>query len=55
MNHPEELLPDYALGVLSPEEAAEIEAHLEACAACREELGQLNTSLVQVVEALPAA
>jgi anti-sigma-K factor RskA len=32
----------YALDSLTPEEAAEFEAHLEGCAACREEVGEFR-------------
>ena len=34
----EELLPAHALGALDPEERRELEAHLAACAECRERL-----------------
>jgi hypothetical protein len=36
--HPEILLAEYADGTLTPEAAAEVEAHLAGCATCREEL-----------------
>lgn len=53
MNHPEALLPDYALGLLSEREAAEVKAHLQTCSECRRELRALNRTLTQVVETLP--
>ena len=40
----------YALDSLTPEEAAEFEAHLEGCAACREEVGEFR----EVVAAMGA-
>jgi hypothetical protein len=55
MSHPDDRLPDYLLGMLSPEEAAELQAHLEACRVCQEELRQLSGSLITMVEALPPA
>ena len=39
----------YALGALEPDEVASFEAHLQTCAACREELAAYQ----HVVEALP--
>jgi hypothetical protein len=39
----------YALGALTPEEAAEFRGHLESCAICRDELN----AFVDVVDALP--
>jgi Putative zinc-finger len=36
--HPEILLAEYADGTLTPDAAAEVEAHLAGCATCREEL-----------------
>ena len=52
--HPKDLLPDYVLGMLSPEETAEVEAHLQTCAACRAELARLHGALAGLVDALPA-
>ena len=40
--HPE-LLPWYAAGSVSPEEASEIAAHLESCEKCRKELDDLRS------------
>lgn len=53
--HPDELLPEYALGTLSPRERADVEAHVEACAACRSELHRLQEVVIAMVEDLPAA
>ena len=38
----QEQLAAYALGALDPQEAAELEAHLPTCAACRAELAQFE-------------
>jgi hypothetical protein len=38
-----EQLAAYALGALDPDEAAELEAHLPTCAACRAELAQFES------------
>ena len=46
-------LTDYALGLLGPAEAAEIEILLERSEAARADLRSLNASLVTLTEALP--
>ena len=38
MSHPKELFVDYVDGTLGPDATAEVEAHLEGCATCREEV-----------------
>lgn len=38
LQHPEELLAEYVDGALGPEDRALVEAHLLACAACREDV-----------------
>ncbi len=51
MNSHDELLDSvaaYALGVLSPAEAAEVRAHLETCAACRAEYEALRPAVTAV-------
>lgn len=53
MNHPDELLPDYLLGLLGPAEAAELEAHLAQCERCRAELRRLNEVMARWVDELP--
>lgn len=45
------LLGAYVLGAVDTAEAERIEAHLEDCAACRHELGQLQ----EAAAALPSA
>ncbi len=47
------LLDDYVDGLLSEEQAAEVEAHLEGCASCQRELSELH-SLLEQAAALPA-
>jgi hypothetical protein len=49
------LLPDLALGDLDAEPAAEVSAHLAACAACRTESGTLGRTVKVLRAALPAA
>ncbi len=53
MKHPKAQLPDYALGLLDPDEAAAVEAHLKECEACREEVRQFDNVLTDWVDALP--
>ena len=53
MTHPTDLLPDYLLGELSPEEVESLDAHLENCALCRAELARLAAPTVALTEALP--
>ena len=52
MTHPKKLLPDYALGLLDPDEMAAVEAHLETCEACQEEVRHFDATLVGWVDAL---
>lgn len=55
MKHPTELLPDYALEDLSPEEARLIETHLGGCPLCRAELYDLRENPVRLAESVPQA
>lgn len=50
-----DLLPDYHLGQLPPEEAEEVRRHLEEHPACREELAEISRVLDLVPLAVPAA
>ena len=45
MTHPEELLAGYDDGTLEDTERAVVEAHLQACATCREELELARTAV----------
>lgn len=55
MRHPTELLPDYVLEDLSPEEVRSVETHLEGCSVCRARLRDLRESLVILAESVPQA
>lgn len=50
-SHDHDLAGAYVLDALEPEEHVAFEAHLQTCAACREEVAQLR----QVVDVLPLA
>jgi anti-sigma-K factor RskA len=45
---PQDDLALYAMRALSPEEAAQVRAHLDACAECREELAAVSGDLAMV-------
>jgi len=47
------LIPDYALGLLNPEQEKEVEAFLESCESCQEELKNYSTMFVAMVDSLP--
>ncbi len=49
-----DLLPDYVLGLLSPEERLEVEKYLASSGAARAELSRLQKTLIQLSEAVPA-
>jgi hypothetical protein len=52
--HPEyELLDGYALGTLAEPDAGRVRTHLNSCAACRAELGELRAVLDVLPQALP--
>jgi anti-sigma-K factor RskA len=54
-DHVEDLVEEYALGLLSEEEAARVEAHTATCAACRRELDSaLRTAALLAAVAEPA-
>lgn len=52
MTHPEDLLADYVDGTLSDTERAVVDAHLDTCAACRQEV-ELATGAVSALASLP--
>jgi predicted anti-sigma-YlaC factor YlaD len=52
MRHPEEHLSGYVDGTLATDERAEVDAHLETCATCREEI-ELSTRAVTMLRELP--
>jgi len=54
VKHPKELLPDYAMDLLEGEELARVEAHLEACPACRAEARALREAYYALPLALEA-
>jgi anti-sigma factor RsiW len=45
MTHPEDLLADYVDGTLADQERAVVDAHLQACDVCREELELARSGL----------
>jgi anti-sigma factor RsiW len=51
MTHPEELLADYVDGAIGDDERAVVDAHLRACATCREEV-LLSRAAVTALRAL---
>ena len=53
MSRPTELLADYVLGTLSPNETQALEAHLETCEACRQEVRRLQGTFYALPDALP--
>jgi hypothetical protein len=50
-----EQLPEFAVGVLSPEDRAAVERHLAWCAGCRKEAGELGTAAATFAFTLPQA
>jgi len=48
-----ELIPAYAVDALAPEEARALEAHVEGCAACRQELAAFRETAVELAAGLP--
>jgi anti-sigma factor RsiW len=52
MRHPGPLLTDYVDGSLGPDARAEVEAHLQGCATCRDEVG-LARAGKRTADALP--
>ncbi|TCJ19812.1 hypothetical protein E0L93_02310 [Rubrobacter taiwanensis] len=53
--HVEELLPDYHLGHLLPEEAGAVEEHLRECERCRRSLEEVSETLDALPYAAPQA
>lgn len=53
--NPRELLPDYVLGLLSPEEASAVEKYLEGSSSARAELESLQKTFVKLSESTPVA
>jgi anti-sigma factor RsiW len=53
--HDKALVGAYVLGVLSPEEIASTEAHLESCPECRQELDELRLLHAELGEVPPEA
>ena len=50
-----DLLPEFALDVLDPAEARDVERHLGGCAGCRKEAEEFREGAVRMAFALPAA
>lgn len=50
-----ELLPEFAVGVLSEPDRVAVERHLAWCAGCRKEAGELGNAAATVAFALPQA
>jgi anti-sigma-K factor RskA len=53
--NPRELLPDYVLGLLSPEETLAVEKYLEGSSSARAELQALQKTLIKLSENAPMA
>ncbi len=51
--HVDDLLDAYALGALEPYEVAEVEAHLEGCAACRRTAARARATAQRLMLATP--
>jgi len=52
VTHPDELLAEYVEGALAPQDRAQVEAHLEVCAACRAEVADATEARASL-RALP--
>lgn len=48
-----ELLPEFAVGVLPEDERVDVERHLQWCAGCRKEAGELGSAAATFAFALP--
>ena len=55
MNHPHELLPDYAMGLLEGEELKHVETHLENCEVCQTEVRALRDAFHALAQVEPPA
>ncbi len=53
MSRPPEILADYVLGALSAAETRALEAHLETCPGCRQEVRRLQGAFYALPDALP--
>ena len=53
MSRPTETLADYVLGALSADETRALEAHLETCETCRQEVYRLKEALYVLLDVLP--
>ncbi len=53
--HPTDLLEAYSLQILTPETAADVRAHLGACAVCQERLRAVEDAVSLLAYAAPAA
>ncbi|MCA9942365.1 MAG: anti-sigma factor [Anaerolineales bacterium] len=53
--HATDQIPAYALNILDAAEAAQVEAHLAACAACQQELQAYQEVVAQLALAVPVA
>ncbi|WP_161884123.1 anti-sigma factor domain-containing protein [Deinococcus alpinitundrae] len=53
-DHPTDLLPDYVLASLDPDQDMTVDTHLQSCADCRVEVARLREALFSLADDLPA-